>query len=92
VIGIIAPSMWLVMTFASGLLGGAWRQVLLIGGGQSPTNPVSMIAALTALLSVLMIIACARRSNKEYAGLGKSVTTFRISFVIVASSGTRSPS
>jgi uncharacterized RDD family membrane protein YckC len=46
------------------------------------SNPVSMIAALTALLSVLMIIACAR--HWKNAGLGKSVTPFAISFVIVA--------
>jgi hypothetical protein len=83
-IGIIAPAMWLVMTFASGLLGGALRQVLLIGRGQMPTNPISFLAALTALLSVLMITACARRWRKEYSGLGKSVTTFAISFGIVA--------
>jgi hypothetical protein len=83
-IGIIAPAMWLVMTFASGLLGGAFRQVLLLGHGQRPTNPVSFLAAVTALLTVLMIAACARRWMKEYAGLGKSVTTFAISFGIVA--------
>jgi riboflavin transporter FmnP len=83
-IGIIAPAMWLVMTFASGLLGGALRQVLLLGRGQGPTNPVSFLAAVTALLSVLMSAACARRWKKEYAGLGKSVTTFAISFGIVA--------
>jgi hypothetical protein len=83
-IGIIAPAMWLVMTFASGLLGGALRQVLLIVRGQSPTNAVSFLAAVTALLSVLMIAACARRWKKEYAGLGKSVTTFAVSFGIVS--------
>jgi hypothetical protein len=71
------------MTFASGLLGGALRQVLLVGRGQCPTNPVSFLAAVT-LLSVLMIIACARCWKKEYAGPGKSVTTFAVSFVIVA--------
>jgi len=83
-IGIIAPAMWLLITFASGLLGGALRQVLLIVRGQSPTNPVSFLAAVTALLSVLMIAACGRRWMKEYSGLGKSVTTFAISFGIVA--------
>jgi hypothetical protein len=83
-IGIIAPAIWLLMTFASGLLGGALRQVLLLGRGQRPTNPVSLLAAVTALLSVLMIAVCTRRWMKEYSGLGKSATTFAISLGIVA--------
>lgn len=83
-IGIIAPAMWLFMTFATGLLGGAARQILQIGRGQGLTNPVSFLAAVTALLSVLMIAVCGRRWVKEYVGLGKSVTTFAISFGIVA--------
>lgn len=83
-IGIVAPAVWLVMTFATGLLGGAVRQVLRIGHGQSLTNPVSFLAAVTALLSIVMIAVCARRWVKEYAGLGKSLTTFAISFGIVA--------
>jgi hypothetical protein len=83
-IGILAPAVWLVMTFATGLLGGAWRQVLSIGQGRGMTNPVSLLAAASAVLGVLMIIACGRRWAKEYAGLGKSATTFAVSFGIVA--------
>jgi hypothetical protein len=83
-IGIIAPAMWIVMAFATGLLGGAMRQILQLGHTQRLTNPVSFLAAVTALLSVLMIAVCARRWVKEYSGLGKSVTTFTISFGIVA--------
>ena len=83
-IGIVAPAMWLWMTFSSGLLGGAARQLLRIGQGHGLTNPVSFLAALSAILSLLMIAVCARRWVKEYAGLGKSVTTFAVSFGIVA--------
>lgn len=83
-IGIVAPAGWLAMTFATGLLGGALRQVFLIGHGTGMTNPVSFLAAVTAVLSVLMIVLCARRWVREYAGLGKSVTTFAVSFGIVA--------
>jgi hypothetical protein len=83
-IGIVAPAMWLLMTFASGLLGGAARQILQLGRGHSLTNPVSFLAAVSALLSVLMIVACLRRWMKEYAGLGKSLTTFAVTFGIVA--------
>lgn len=83
-IGIIAPGVWLVMTFASGLLGGAARQMLRFGEGHGLTNPVSFFAAVSALLSILMILACARRWIKEYAGLGKSLSTFAVSLGIVA--------
>jgi hypothetical protein len=83
-IGIVAPAMWLVMAFATGLLGGALRQVWSIGRGTGLTNPISFLAAVTAVLSILMVAICARRWIKEYAGLGKSVTTFAVSFGIVA--------
>ena len=83
-IGMVAPAMWLLMVFASGLLGGAARQMLRLGQGHGLTNPVSFLAAVTAILSLLMIAACATRWIKEYAGLGKSVNTFAVSFGIVA--------
>ena len=83
-IGILAPAFWLLMTFASGLLGGAAREILFISRGKGLTNPVSFLAAVSAVLSLLMIAVCARRWVKEYAGLGKSVTTFAVSFGIVA--------
>lgn len=83
-IGMVAPAVWLVMVFASGLLGGAARQILRLGQGRGLTNPVSFLAAVSAILSLLIIAACARRWRKEYAGLGKSVSTFAFSFVIVA--------
>jgi len=83
-IGIIAPALWLVMTFASGLLGGAVRQILRLGGGQGLTNPVSFLAAVAALLSVLLILVSLRHWVKEYVGLGQSLKTFLVSFGIVA--------
>jgi hypothetical protein len=58
----------------------AWR----LGTGNAPTNGVSLLAAVTALLSVLMIAACGWHWIKEYAGLGKSVSTFAVCFGIVA--------
>ena len=81
-IGIIAPAVWLVMTFATGLLGGAARQIWQLGHGEI-SNPVSLVAAVAAILSVLMIMVCVRRWIKEYAGLGKSISTFAISLGIV---------
>lgn len=83
-IGIVAPALWLLMTFASGLLGGAARQVLWVGQGHTMTNPVSFLAAVSAIFGLLMILACARRWVKEYAGLGKTWSTLAVSFGIVS--------
>lgn len=83
-IGILAPAAWLVMAFATGLLGAAIRQVVHIGGGAALSNLVSIIAAVTAVLSLLMIVVCARHWQREYLGLGKSLSTFAVSFGVVA--------
>ena len=83
-IGIIAPAVWLLMTFATGLLWGAIRQILQVGAGKGMTNPVSFLAAVAAALSVLMIWACSRRWMREYAGLGKTAVTLGVSFAVVA--------
>jgi len=82
-IGIVAPAVWLVMAFSTGLLGGAIRQLVHVGAGKGLSNPVSFLAAVAAVLSVLMIWACARRWIREYAGLGKTVVTFGVSSAIV---------
>jgi len=83
-IGMLAPVAWLVMVFATGLLGGAARQVLRLTRGEAVTNEVSFIAAVSALLSILMIVFCARHWKREYAGLGKTASTFAISVGVVA--------
>lgn len=83
-IGILAPIVWLGMAFATGLLGAAMRQMLRLGHGQEISNVVSFLAAITAILSVMMVAACFRRWMKEYGGLGKSLSTFAVSFGIVA--------
>jgi hypothetical protein len=44
---------------------------------------VSFLAAVTMLLSVAMMAVRARRSHREYGGLGKSLTTFAVSLGIV---------
>jgi hypothetical protein len=83
-IGMLAPVAWLGMVFATGLLGGAARQVLRLIRGEALSNDVSFIAALSAVLAILMIIFCARHWKREYAGTGKTATTFAISLGVVA--------
>ena len=81
--GIVAPALWLVMTFATGLLQGALRQLLQLSEGKGLSNTVSFLVAISAILSILMIWACSRRWIREYAGLGKPIVTFGVSSAIV---------
>lgn len=83
-IGMLAPAAWLVMAFATGMLGAAVRQLFRVSEGAGMTNLISLIAGVTAILSLLMIAACGRHWFREYAGLGKSLNTFAVSFGIVA--------
>ncbi|HXH66208.1 MAG TPA: hypothetical protein VNI81_03350 [Candidatus Limnocylindrales bacterium] len=83
-IGMLAPAAWLVMAFATGLLGGAIRQMFRVSEGAGMANLISLVAGVTAILSLLMIGACGRHWFREYAGLGKSLSTFAVSFGIVA--------
>ncbi len=82
-IGILAPAAWLILSFESGLLTAALRQLFRVSRAQSVTNQVSLVAAITALLSLLMIVFCAYRWKRHYSGLGKGLKTFLISLVIV---------
>jgi hypothetical protein len=81
-IGISAPAGWLVLAFATGLLGAATRQ-LRLEQGQGLANLVSFLAVVAILLRVAMMAVCARRCHREYGDLGKSLTTFAVSFGIV---------
>jgi hypothetical protein len=83
-IGMLAPAAWLVMVFSTGLLGGAARQLVRLFRGDGFNNAVSFVAAISTLLALLMIIFCARHWKKEYAGLGKALSTFAVSASVVA--------
>jgi hypothetical protein len=83
-IGILAPAAWLVLAFASGLLGGAMRQIFRLSHAETPTNEVSFLAGISAALAVLMIVCCSYRWKKHYAGLGKGIRTFLPSLGVVA--------
>jgi len=82
-LGMLAPAVWLLMTYATGLLGGAARQVGHLLREQRPTNSISLMAAVIAVLSVVMIVGCAYRWKREFAGLHKFGKTFVIGLVVV---------
>jgi hypothetical protein len=83
-VGMLAPAAWLLMVFSTGLLGGAARQVLRLLRGDGLNNSVSFVAAISTVLALLMIALCARHWKKEYAGLGKAMSTFAVSASVVA--------
>jgi len=78
-IGMLASAVWLGMAYATGMLGGAIREL-----GRGAATSVGLIALLTALIAVSMIALCGRHWKKEYAGLGKTISTFSVSMGIVA--------
>lgn len=82
-LGMLVPAVWLLLMFATGLLGGAMRQASKLVHAQRPTNDVSMLAALMAALAIAMIWVCAYRWKREFAGLGKGSSTFVIASGIV---------
>jgi hypothetical protein len=83
-IGMLASFVWLGMAYATGILGSAVQQIGQLRNGPAASLAVGAIALLTALIAVLMIAFCARHWKKEYAGLGKTRSTFLVSVGIVA--------
>ena len=82
-IGMLAPAAWLIMAFATGMLGGALRQLFRLAQRQWPSNQVSLLAAFTALLALTMIGVCAYHWKRSFAGLGKGLSTFLVSLGVV---------
>jgi len=85
-LGMIAPSVWIILSLSTGLMGMAMRQVWWIvrppyAGHKVDT--VSIMAAITAVMAVLMIGFCAQRWKREFSGLGKGLRTFLVSFGVV---------
>lgn len=86
-LGMLAPAAWLLLAFATGILGGAIRawivEVPQLVRFQNVSNGVSLMAGVSAVLSVLMIIFCWRHWQREYAGLGLGRNTLLASLGIV---------
>ena len=88
-IGMLASVAWLGLAYMAGILGSAVRQLSELRTVSLTPNLVGMAALTTALLAVLMIVFCGRHWMKEYAGLGKTRSTFLVSLgIVVAYYGT----
>lgn len=61
--GMLTPIAWLGMVFASGLLGGCNASGSPFQAREGVTNDVSVMAGVSAVLSVLMTVFCARHGS-----------------------------
>lgn len=85
-LGMIAPAASLIMMMATGLISVGLRQVGWIFAppyAEHKTDPVALMAAVTAVMLLLMIGFCAYRWKREYAGGGKGLRTFLVSLGVV---------
>jgi hypothetical protein len=85
-LGMIAPAASLLMMVATGLITTGLRQVVWLFRPPYPdhrADPVALMAAVTAVVLTLMIVFCAIRWKREYAGTGKGLTTFLVSLGVV---------
>lgn len=83
-IAMLVSAAWLGLAYVSRILSSAVQRLLTVRGSDTNQIFVSLIAVATALLALLMIALCARHWRKEYAGLGKTSSTFFVSPGIVA--------
>ncbi|MGA8220092.1 MAG: hypothetical protein WB780_00450 [Candidatus Acidiferrales bacterium] len=77
-LGMIVPAAWLLLTFAMGAGPGFLRQVQSAVRLQRADSPADLLGAIVAVLSVALVIVCAVRWRREFAGLGKGWSTFWI--------------
>jgi hypothetical protein len=82
-LGMLAPAVWLVLMFSTGMLRAGGRELTQLLRFSGVDNTVSLMAGVTAILSVLMIVLCAYRWKREYAGTGQTASTLIISALIV---------
>lgn len=83
-LGILAPAAWILMLFAIGGIGSMYRQVELLVRSRPLDYPAGLVGAVAVVLSLAMIVLCARRWRREFSGLGKTLNTFLVSLGIVA--------
>lgn len=82
--GIVAPAVWLLLTFAWGGLATTTHQIALAFQPHDPFFPVGLFTDLALVLSVALIISCAFRWRREFTGLNQGWSTFLVSLAVVA--------
>jgi hypothetical protein len=83
-LGMAAPAGWLLLTFVTGGFGAFVRQTIRLLHAETPDYGAFVLGAVISILSVAMILFCAYRWKREFAGLGRGLSTLLISSAIVA--------
>lgn len=83
-LGILAPAAWLILAYASGLLGGAAGQLFRLANRTDwPGNGVSILAGIVTLLAVATIVISGLRWRRSFYGLGYGWKTFLSCFGVI---------
>jgi hypothetical protein len=83
-LGMVAPTIWLVLIFILGVMPGMLRQVSRVVHLRHPDLMANLVGAIIVVLSVLMIGFCAHRWRREFAGSRKGLSTLAISAAVAA--------
>lgn len=81
-LGILAPAGWILLSLITSIPIALVQLGRYFSGESRPTN-VALTTLLTTVLAILMIIFCARRWKREFAGLGQGWRTFGVSLPVV---------
>jgi hypothetical protein len=81
--GMVAPAAWLLLTVVTSAFGEPMRQMSRILLAEEPNYTPFALGVVVSMLSVAMIVVCAYRWKREFAGLGKGRSTFLVSVGIV---------
>jgi hypothetical protein len=81
--GIVAPAVWLALTVTWAGVRGIAHQLWLVFTPGNVFVPARLLTALTILLSLALIVSCAKRWRREFPGFRKGLSTFLVSLAVV---------
>jgi hypothetical protein len=82
--GIVAPAIWLVLTTTWSGVSAIWHQILGMFHPRSAFLATDFLTTAAFALSVVLIVCCANRWRREFAGLRKGWSTLLVSLAIAA--------
>lgn len=83
-LGMQVPLVWIaLMSFGTGLLGGAWQQALRFVRGEGVTNRTGPMALVVTTLGIWLFIICMMHWRREISGNRIARPTFAITAGIV---------
>jgi hypothetical protein len=82
--GMVAPAVWLILTVVWSGLPGVAQQILIAFQPGHAFLPSALLTFAALTLSVVLIVWCAFRWRREFAGLKKGWSTFLVSFGVIA--------